>query len=50
MNLFERVEGLIFDVGMKVTVPVLIWWVNKGLRREDLSEELHEFWREYKSE
>lgn len=36
----EAVEGAVFDLAYTVVLPVAVWWVNHGLRRPDLAEEL----------
>lgn len=43
-GVYETIEGIVFDAAVAVTIPVLIWWVNHGLRREELSDELRQFW------
>lgn len=43
-RLYEEIEGRVFDLSMGVAIPLLNLWVNRGLRREDLSEELRQFW------
>lgn len=45
----REAEGRAFDLGMRVVVPALIWWVNRGLRRPDLVEELREFQADLRS-
>lgn len=49
-RVYEAAEGLIFDATMAVMIPTLIWWTNYGLKREDLSDELKEFWQQLKEE
>lgn len=45
---FEAVEGLIFDATMAVMIPVLTIWAQHGLKSEELSDELREFWQQMK--
>lgn len=48
-SVVEQIEGLIFDAVMLVSIPVLIWWCQRGLKSESLSEELLEFWAELRT-
>lgn len=45
----EEIEGRIFDAVITISIPLLIWWCQRGLKREDLSEELHGFWAEWRT-
>lgn len=48
-SLYYKAEELAFDAVMRVGIPLLILWANHGLQREELSEELREFWNDYKA-
>lgn len=48
IRMFNFVEETIFKLSMAVAMPILIAWTTWGLRREDLTEELKEFWQELK--
>lgn len=49
LTLREEVEHVVFSAGFRVVYPALHWWVNHGLRRDDLAEDLREFAEEVRA-
>lgn len=42
-RVLEAVEGAVFDAIYTVAFPVAAWWVQHGLRRPELAEELRDW-------
>lgn len=45
-RVYTILETVVFDAAVIVVTPILLWWVSRGLRRDDLAEEIREYWKD----